>query len=30
MLDYDGQTFEGFVPGLPTQQRIAVHALVTF
>jgi hypothetical protein len=30
LLDYDGQTFKGFVPAQPTQQKIAVHALVTF
>ena len=30
MLDVDNATFEGFSPSLPTQRRIAVHALVNF
>jgi Phosphate-selective porin O and P len=30
LLDYDGQTFDGFTPGLPSQKRIAVHGLVSF
>ncbi len=30
MLDYDGQTFHNPVPTQATQQRIAVHGLVTF
>lgn len=30
LLDYDGQTFHNFATALPKQQRIAVHALVTF
>ncbi|MFN7914888.1 MAG: hypothetical protein U0Q55_06075 [Vicinamibacterales bacterium] len=30
LLDYDGQTFEGFASAQPKQQRIAVHALLTF
>jgi hypothetical protein len=30
MLDYDGQSFDNFVPALPKQQRIALHALINF
>ena len=30
LLDYDGQTFDNFVPALPKQQKIAVHALISF
>jgi len=30
LFDYDGQTFDNFVPAPPKQQRIAVHALVNF
>ena len=30
MLDYDGQTFSNFVPALPDQKKIAVHAQITF
>ena len=30
MLDYDGQTFDGYAPAQPTQRKIAVHALVNF
>jgi hypothetical protein len=30
LLDYDGQTFYGFTPAPPTQQKVAVHALVSF
>jgi hypothetical protein len=30
MLDYDGQTFQGFTPGQPAQKKIALHALVNF
>jgi hypothetical protein len=30
LLDYDGQTFSGFTPAPPTQQKVAVHALVSF
>src|SRR4051812_37509128 len=28
MLDYDGQTFSNFEPGLPVQKKFAVHAQV--
>jgi hypothetical protein len=30
LLDYDGATFDGFVPSRPKQQRVAVHGLVNF
>jgi hypothetical protein len=30
MLDYDGQSFANFAPSLPKQQKLAVHALITF
>jgi len=30
MLDYDGQTFDNFAPALPSQKKIAVHALINF
>jgi hypothetical protein len=30
LLDYDGQTFQNVVPAQPKQQRVAVHALVSF
>ncbi len=30
MLDYDGQTFDGFAFQLPAQRKIALHALVNF
>ena len=30
LLDYDGQTFDNFVPALPKQRKIAVHALINF
>jgi hypothetical protein len=30
LVDYDGQTFDNFVPGLPSQKRVAVHGLVNF
>ena len=30
LLDYDGQTFSSFVPSLPDQKRIALHALINF
>jgi hypothetical protein len=30
LFDYDGQTFDNFNPGLPSQKRLAVHALVNF
>jgi hypothetical protein len=30
MLDYDGQTFDNFTPGLPKQQRVAIHGLISF
>ena len=30
LLDYDGQTFEGFTPAQPRQSRIAVHGLISF
>jgi len=30
LLDYDGQTFHNFSTAQPKQQRIAVHALVSF
>ncbi len=30
MVDYDGQTFDNFNPGLPSQKKIAVHGQVNF
>jgi hypothetical protein len=30
LLDYDGQTFDGFTPALAAQKKIAVHALINF
>jgi len=30
MLDYDGQTYNGFLPARPAQKKIAVHGLVNF
>jgi hypothetical protein len=30
LFDYDGQSFDNFVPAPPRQERIAVHALVSF
>jgi len=30
LVDYDGQTFDNFTPALPSQKKIAVHALVNF
>jgi hypothetical protein len=30
LVDYDGQTFSNFTPGLPAQKKIALHALVNF
>jgi len=30
MLDYDGQVFDNFAPALPSQKKLAVHALVNF
>ncbi len=30
MLDYDRQTFNHFIPALPTQSKVAVHGLISF
>lgn len=30
LLDYDGQTFDNFLPALPKQSRIGVHGLISF
>jgi hypothetical protein len=30
LLDYDGQTFDSFVPAQPKQSKVAVHALINF
>jgi hypothetical protein len=30
LLDYDGQTFDRFVPAQPKQSKVAVHALINF
>jgi hypothetical protein len=30
LVDYDGQTFSNFTPGLPAQKKIALHALFNF
>jgi hypothetical protein len=30
LLDYDGQTFDGFTPALPKQSKLAVHGLIRF
>jgi hypothetical protein len=30
MLDYDGQTFDNFTPGLPKQSKVAIHGLISF
>lgn len=30
MLDYDGQTFQGFTPAQPAQKKIAIHGLINF
>ena len=30
LLDYDGQTFDNFVPALPKQTRVAIHGLINF
>ena len=30
LLDYDGQTFDNFVPAQPRQTKVAVHALINF
>lgn len=30
LVDYDGQTFDAWVPALPKQQKLGVHALINF
>ena len=30
MLDYDGQTFDNFVPSQPKQTKVALHGLISF
>src|SRR4051812_39834874 len=30
LLDYDGQTFDNFVPAQPKNSKVAVHALINF
>jgi Phosphate-selective porin O and P len=30
LLDYDGQTFDNFVPGQPKQAKLGVHGLISF
>jgi hypothetical protein len=30
LLDYDGQTFNNFIPAQPAQKKIALHALINF
>ena len=30
LLDYDGQTFDNFLPAQPKQSRIGVHGLISF
>ena len=30
LLDYDGQTFDHFVPAQPKNAKVAVHALINF
>jgi hypothetical protein len=30
MLDYDGQTFDNFIPSVPKQSKVAIHGLISF
>jgi len=30
LFDYDGQTFDNFVPAQPKNSKVAVHALINF